>query len=129
LGDIVEAGLGLLYLATMYPSNFVEIMPNPNLMWRRIETSIGSRDTWTCPIALGRNKRDSMGPLITMSEEMADVQRIQAEFMYKLLVIDPLQVEPVSIERETPTASFSLQVPERFGGNCQFCEDAARRPS
>jgi hypothetical protein len=32
LGDIVEAGLGLLYLATMYPSNFAEIMPNTNLM-------------------------------------------------------------------------------------------------
>ena len=59
LGDIVEAGLGLLYLATMYPSNFVEIIPNPNLMWRRIETSIESRQTWACPIKMGRKKRGS----------------------------------------------------------------------
>jgi hypothetical protein len=62
LGDIVEAGLGLLYLATMYPSNFADFLPNPNLMWRRIETSMGSRDVWTCPIALSKRKRDSMGP-------------------------------------------------------------------
>jgi hypothetical protein len=60
LGDIVEAGLGLLHLATMYPSNFAEIMPNPNLMWRRIETSIGSRKTWTCPIQLGKRKREKV---------------------------------------------------------------------
>ena len=65
LGDIVEAGLGLLYLATVYPSNFAEIIPNPNWMWRRIETSINSRETWTCPIKLGRKQRKPTGSLIT----------------------------------------------------------------
>jgi hypothetical protein len=40
LGDVVEAGWGLLYLAPMFPSNFAEIVEEPNMMWRRIETSI-----------------------------------------------------------------------------------------
>ena len=122
LGDIAEAGLALLYLATMYPSNFAEIIPNPNLMWRRIETSIRSRETWTCPIKLGKRKRESVGMRITTHEELPDIQRIQAELIYRPAVVDPAHVEPVSSKTEVPVRGLSLQVPEQFGGTCQFCE-------
>ena len=75
LGDIVEAGLGLLYLATMYPSNFEGIVSNPNWMWRRIETSMRSQKTWTCPIKMGK-RRKGPGLLITTPDELTDLQRI-----------------------------------------------------
>jgi hypothetical protein len=89
LGDIVEAGLGLLYLASMYPSSFTEIITNPNLMWRRIETSIDSRLTWTSSIKFGRSKRKTVGQLLTMPHEVDDIKRIQSELEYKLLILDP----------------------------------------
>ena len=114
LGDLVEAGLGLLYLATIYPSNFAEIIPNPNWMWRRIETSIKSRETWTCPIKLGKKDRKSTGMLVTTQEELPDIQRIQAELQYRPMVMDPAQMQPVLQETETAAPSFSLPIPEQF---------------
>jgi hypothetical protein len=35
LGDMVEAGLGLLYIASMFPSDFAQIIEEPNMMWRK----------------------------------------------------------------------------------------------
>ena len=43
LGDMVERGLGFLYLASMFPKQMQHLMYDPNWMWRRIETSITSR--------------------------------------------------------------------------------------
>jgi hypothetical protein len=40
LGDLVEAGLGLLYLANMFPNDLKHIIKDTNKMWRRLETSM-----------------------------------------------------------------------------------------
>ena len=106
----------------MYPSNFAEIISNPNWMWRRIETSMKSQETWTCPIKLGKKKRNDTKFLITTPEELLDIQRIRAELRYSPMVMDPAQVEPVLSERETAAPSFAHQTPEQFRGTCQFCD-------
>ena len=126
LGDIVEAGLGLLYLATMYPSNFKGIILNPNWMWRRIETSMRSQKTWTCPIKLAK-KRKGPGLLITTPEELPDLQRIKAELRYNPMVLDPMQIELTPPEREMTTSSSDLVV-EQLSGTCQFCESGSPTP-
>ena len=39
-GDMVEAALGLCYLASVFPKQFFDILPQPNTHWRRLETSL-----------------------------------------------------------------------------------------
>ena len=99
LGDIVEAGLGLLYLAIMYPLNFRGIITEANWMWRRIETSMGSRKTWTCPIQFTKKRKDT-GFLITTPDKLPDLQRIRARLNYSPVVLDPMQLEAVPSELE-----------------------------
>jgi hypothetical protein len=124
LGDIVEAGLGLLYLASMFPSNFAEIIPNPNRMWRKIETSITSRATWTCPIKFGSSSRKEADPLITLPSEMDEILKIQSKLEYEPLIQDHLRVERISPRNisENEVVDLQIQVPVQFGKNCQFCE-------
>ena len=123
LGDIVEAGLGLLYLASMCPSSFAEIITNPNLMWRRIETSMESRSTWTSSIKSGRSKRKKVGLLLTMPHEVDDIKRIQSELEYELLILDPMRTEqaPPGKSDEVPMQDLQIQVPAHLGKDCQFC--------
>jgi hypothetical protein len=124
LGDMVEAGLGLLYLASMYPSSFVTIIPDPNRMWRKIETSIASRVTWTCPIKFGTSPRKRVDPLITLPSEMDDILRIQSELEYEPLIRDHFRVERISPSHisENGVVDLQIQVPVQVGKNCQFCE-------
>ena len=81
-----------------------------------------SQETWTCPIKLGKKKRDPTRLLITTPEELPDIQRIRAELRYDPMVMDPTQVESTPPEQDTTTPSFAQQTPEQFSGTCQFCD-------
>jgi len=78
LGDMVEAGLGFLYLATMFPQHMQPLMYDPTWMWRRIETSITSRRSWKSSFKFGKRKPGSSGPLVTSPAIRSIQQKLRA---------------------------------------------------
>ena len=121
---MVEAGLGLLYIASMFPSDFAQIIEEPNMMWRRIETSIASRSSWNCPNAFGSSKRRKPGQLITLPFEAEEIMRIQSALRYGPLVSNQVRTEKMTPKETTEHTTLDLQihVPAQLGGSCQFCE-------
>ena len=71
-GDMVEAALGLCYIALCYPKEFEEILPEPNLLWRRMETSILSSRSRFVPRDIQSKKRTG-----TTRLSWVDVEEIQ----------------------------------------------------
>ena len=53
LGDLVETGLGVLHLATIFPEDLFSIIKDANVMWRRMETSMTYKAKWTSPPHFG----------------------------------------------------------------------------
>ena len=71
-GDMVEAALGLCYIASCYPKEFEEILPERNLLWRRMETSILSSRSRFVPRDIQSKKRTGKPRL-----SWADIEEIQ----------------------------------------------------
>ena len=61
LGDMVEAGLGFLYLASTFPRHMQHLMRDPNWMWRRIETSLTSKRSWKTTVRFGKRRSQNLG--------------------------------------------------------------------
>ena len=57
MGDVVEAALGVCYLGCTFPSLLDKVINRPNEMWRRIETSIMSRNEWVPSLNVSTAKR------------------------------------------------------------------------
>ena len=56
-GDVVEAALGLCYIASCFPNEFEQILPEPKLLWRRMETSLLSSRSRFVPREIQSTKR------------------------------------------------------------------------
>ena len=65
LGDLVEAGLGVLYLATIFPEASSNIVKEPGVMWRRIETSMTYKVKWADPPNFGTSTGQCAPSLVT----------------------------------------------------------------
>ena len=120
LGDVVEAGLGLLYLASMFTTDLEGIVDEPNTMWRRIETSIAAHHTWNCPLTFGRSTGRSAGQLITTPV----ILKIQQTLVPRPYIAERLRKKE-TLPKDTlptPVADVQIRIPAELSGNYQFCE-------
>ena len=67
--DKVEAAWGLCSIASCYPKEFEEILPEPNLLWRRMETSLLSSRSRFVPRDIQSKKRTGKPSLSWMNIE------------------------------------------------------------
>ena len=114
----------MLYIASMFPSDFAQIIEEPNMMWRRIETSIESRPTWSCPLTFGSSKRKKPTQLITLPFEVEEIMEIQSRLKYEPRVLEQegTRRAPARDTLESTVLDLQIPVPAQFRQNCQFCD-------
>ena len=78
LGDLVETGLGVLYLATIFPETLSILVKEPGVMWRRMETSMTYKVKWTDPPNFGTSTGQGAPSLVTTNEVEAIKQTLKA---------------------------------------------------
>jgi hypothetical protein len=67
LGELVETGLGVLYLATFFPEDLACIIMEPGVMWRRLETSMTFRVNWPDTPSFGTST-EQCAPSLAMTQ-------------------------------------------------------------
>ena len=125
LGDMVEAGLGFLYLASMFPRHMNHLSRDPNWMWRRIETSLTSQGSWKTRCHLSGRRTTTQGILETPEVILAIERTLRATpYVYNGALAGPKQAKskkgPKSksqVVAELPQVLISMDMTKV----CQFC--------